>query len=191
MYAVYDKIIEDDKVRYKFIRETKLFGCNNGKIVELLKKQGIPQETKAYHNWRLIIQDLLSDADTTNPALIINLKPNSKSNISIYEIINVFGVSQHEWTPIMLHLHGILMDKDKNYEKINPKDFTFESGNINKDIFSFLYVNGGIKNGTINGRWTAPRSSPTNSVLLWSKTLEHFNSEANKVLQNSNTPLPA
>ena len=46
-----------------------------------------------------------------------------------------------------------------------------------------IYLDGTVRNGQLEGRWTAPRPSSTNSVLLWPFAFEYFAREANAIIK--------
>ena len=67
----------------------------------------------------------------------------------------------------MFHLKGLFEDEDP--ELIDDKEFVTQDAAIRDPIFSMTYLSGTIRGGNIEGRWTAPGPSPTNSVLLLQK----------------------
>lgn len=168
MYAIYEKQVEGEEEKYNFKSKTCLFGCNSGKIASLLREE-LTSENNEPYKWHI---DMLKQMPR-GKTLIINLKPNNiETNMSIYEIVNVWGYSEHDWTPIMLHLRGLIVDETS--QKFNEERFSVKTSNIDDPIFSMLYLNGTVKNGEIVGKWTAPRPSPTNSCLLWPETFQYF-----------------
>jgi hypothetical protein len=105
--------------------------------------------------------------------LIIDLKPRDvEPNLSLYELVRVWGYSADEWTPIMLQLRALFVDDDPS--RFDRQKFTRSTSENTEPIFSFLYLSGSIQGGELTGKWTTPPSSPTNSALLWPKSLDHF-----------------
>jgi hypothetical protein len=126
----------------------------------------------------------LAGRRSPDSALIINLKPNSKSsNLSLYEVIEVFGYSDSGWTPVMLYLRGLFVDQDPS--KFDEMDFVRSPSEIDDPIFSMMYLDGTIRDGELMGRWTAPRPSSTNSVLLWPHAFTHFAQRADAIIKYS------
>ena len=184
MYALYRKSKPNGSAEhYEFEKEISLFGCNSGWIPWLLRKQLETSDSEPYM-WHLNVAEALAEADYAGRTLIINLKPNSKRpNLSLYEIADVWGYSDSGWTPVMLHLRGLFIDDDPG--EFNDRRFSRKVAEIDEPIFSMLYMSGSVSQGELTGKWTAPPSSLTNSVLLWPETLDYFMGRANEVLGRS------
>jgi hypothetical protein len=111
MFALYEKHPTEDGYRYRFSERVHLFGCNNGYIPWLLS-ESLSEAVSEPLPWHLCIGDALGAVDQDDSALIINLKPNARApNLSLYEVIEVFGYSTSGWTPVMLHLGDCLSTK--------------------------------------------------------------------------------
>ena len=93
--------------------------------------------------------------------------------------MRVWGHSDHGWTPIMFHLRGLFMDEHPAH--FDRQIFCRADSEMDDPIFSMMYLNGSVRNGTLIGKWTPPGPSPTNSVLLWPETLQYFSGEAAKL----------
>ena len=120
-----------------------------------------------------------------NQTLIIDLKPrNARRNLSLYEVSDVWGVSYSSWTPIMLHLRGLFIDEDPDC--FDTKDFVRRPEEIDEPIFSMMYLQGGVKNGRLEGKWIPPGPSSTNGVLLWPEDFEYFLQQRENLLRNMN-----
>jgi len=146
----------------------------------LLKKQ-IKENISEPYRWHININSALMDINKPGQTLIINLKPNNtKPNLSLYEIIDIWGDSAFGWTPIMFYLKCIFDDKDPS--KINNQNFHIKLSDIIDPVFSMTYLSGTVLNGSIQGKWTAPAPSSTNSVLLWPDTFRYFIEIANNIL---------
>ncbi len=104
---------------------------------------------------------------------MIDLKPKQhKTNVSLYEVLDVWGYSSNGWTPILLHLGGLFVDIDP--KSINRNDFTISESKIAGPIYEVLYLNGPLENGKLIKTWNTPPVSPTNAALLWPDTLNFF-----------------
>lgn len=183
MYARYEKLEEKDGCRYVFKEQTSLFGCNSSYITFLLQKQ-LPAEVTQPVAWKLDLKNAFEKEGLADSVLIINLKPNSKqANLSLYELVNVWGYSASGWTPIMIYIRGLFIDEDP--QLFDDRDFFRKAEEIADPIFSMMYLRGTIELGKITGKWTPPGPSPTNSVLLWPNTFEYFSSEAKKIIENT------
>jgi hypothetical protein len=134
--------------------------------------------------WHFLVQDELDRSRWPGCALIINLKPFGR-RLFLYEIVEAWGVSEKDWTPIMLHLRGLAVDRAR--AQLAPRDFIVKQQEIDDPIFTMMYMNGSIKNGELIGGWTFPPRSSTNSALLWPETFEYFAEEARKVIHGPNS----
>lgn len=181
MYGLYRKsLTAEENVRYEFVEQVSLFGCNEGYIPWLLTFQ-IPVAQGEPFKWHIDIESSLAARDDVNGnALIIDLKPKDSSSVSLYEVAEAWGYSDSGWTPIMLHLRGLLIEHDR--ASVDDKDFGRKVTDIDDPIFSMMYLRGSVKGGKLSGTWTTPRPSATNSVLLWPDSFRYFMSEAEKIL---------
>jgi hypothetical protein len=174
VYAIYRTEQTESEGRYIFDRPSHFFGCNSGLPIQLLRRQLSPSSTEPYP-WHVNLRDELGQAGET---FLIDLKPNNQDaagSRSLYEVLDVWGRSDHGWTPAMLRLRGLVIDGGPRIE--NPRDFQVEFMPEHSNIFSFLYFAGTIRDGAIHGTWRAPGASPTNSALLWPETLSYFMGE--------------
>lgn len=177
MYYLYTKKSNTNDYQYELVKPISLFGCNNGFIPWLLAFN-IPKGQDEPYTWHVNIVESLINRNYDNHSLVIDLKPNDKKGLSLYEIIDVWGYSYFGWTPIMMHLRGIL-DNNANKDK---KMFSISISELDEPIFTMLYLNGTVKAGEIHGQWTLPNASPANSVLLWPETFEYFSEKALNII---------
>lgn len=177
MYMRYLKKEQPDCSSYQFVEECSLFGCNNGFIPWLLSRRVSSSQGEPY-KWHLPIQDSLNGAkwgeiDCTGSTLIIDLKPKqNKKNLSLYELLDVWGYSDSGWSPILLHLSGLFVDE--NPSRVNRNQFVIHDDKPQEPIFEFMYLDGSVEGGQLVGRWNAPPASPTNAALLWPEPLAYF-----------------
>ena len=188
VYAIYKKSAAVDGYRYERVKaKVSLFGCKEGWIPWLLSRQVPPGQNERYC-WHVDIATC--DIEGRGNTFIIDLKPNSNPrSLSLYEICDVWGISDSDWTPIMLRLRALFVDTDP--ADIDETDFTRADLDVDEPIFSFLYLNGSVAAGKLTGRRTAPRASPTNSALLWPETFVHFQGVAQPFLRVADMKLPA
>jgi hypothetical protein len=180
MYALYDKGAAAGKTRYRFREQASLFGCNEGYIPWLLRTKLSGTCTEPYR-WHVNIEERLSAMEQEDQTLVIDLKPKSKqTNLSLYEVVDVWGYSDGGWTPILLHLMGLFIDEDpKSFDR---NDFGRSPAEVDSPIFSMMYLSGTVKDGALAGRWAPPGPSPTNSVLLWPEAFAYFWEHAKKII---------
>lgn len=171
MYAIYTKRLAPGTRHYTFKSESHIFGCNVGLVPRLLRSHIASSETER-SRWHLPVEALLAAQEE---AFIINLKPNNpdkRQSLSLYELLDIWGVSDYGWTPAMLRLRGLCVDGKPVID--DPNDILLPVDVAEDPIYSFVYLDGTIKGGKLEGPWTAPRKSSTNSVLLWPYALSYF-----------------
>jgi hypothetical protein len=174
MYAIYKKQRVDGKDHFRLTEEEVcLFGCNKGLIPRLLKMQIALGQTEPY-KWHIAVP---SELDKTNrcrgSTLVIDLKPKQREkNVALYELLDVWGYSADEWTPIMLRLSGLFVDVDP--AGIDRGNFLIADEKRFDSIYEYLYLDGTVSNGTLVGKWTAPPASPTNGALLFPDATKYF-----------------
>lgn len=174
MYGRYTKSrLSGNTTRYQLAEPVSLFGRNSGLIPWLLQTQTLPSQNEPYP-WHLDIEKALAKTDKyRDSTLVIDLKPKQhKTNVSLYELLDVWGYSYYGWTPILLHLEGLFVDEDPS--TVNKDDFVRVDDEMKDPIYEFLYLDGSIENGKIKGTWNPPPVSPTNAVLLWPYALKYF-----------------
>lgn len=171
MYLLYK--IKKHKKSHSFeqIEGASIAGNQSGLIVQYLREH-MPEKVDDYYPWHISVTEALDELGWGCDALIVDLKPNAKSNVSLYQILNVYGHSDASWTPILLHLRELLVDASA--KKYSKKKFNIPGLEEMDSIFTFLYLQGGIENGKIKGTWNFPRPSSTNSALLWPAATDYF-----------------
>ncbi len=180
MYALYDKTGNNGSSRYCFREQISLFGRNAGYVPWLLRQQ-LTDDLSQPLPWHVNIESSLRAVGQDSQTFIIDLKPNSREpNLSLYEVLNVWGYSDSGWTPILLHLRGLFIDEDP--ERFDRHDFTRRPGETDDPIFSMMYLRGTVTNGHLDGQWTPPGPSPTNSVLLWPDAFRYFQQQAQSLM---------
>jgi len=115
MYYIYQEEMADNKVVFRQIEKTSLAGCTNGLIARYLKKTINNSITEPYP-WHIESDKLFNTLDLPGNILVIDVKPNSKTELSLFKIKNIWGYSSSGWTPIMLELKEIVNDE-------NPDDY--------------------------------------------------------------------
>lgn len=175
MYYLYERTSERDVIRFRRLKSVCLFGCRSGTIPRLLLQKLNREAVSASEplDWHVPVASELTHEGITNGTLLIDLKPQQKKeNISIYELLDVWGVSRSGWTPVMLRLRGLYVDELPTV--CNPRDFSVVPPKEHSTIYSFLYLNGALRDGRLDGKWVAPPRSSTNSPLLWPNSLQYF-----------------
>jgi len=108
-----------------------------------------------------------------NCSLLIDLKPNRKDGrVSLYEVLDVWGHSEHSWTPLLLHLELIVDGVDPT--EISRERFQVSESDRDGPIYEWLYADGSVNAGQLVGTWSPPRPSSANSPVLWPHVLRYF-----------------
>ena len=173
-YFRYHRIHEEGCWRFVLQDGLSLYGCNAGVVANVLRDQ-IPDGQQEPWTWHVNIPDALGQHDCTGDVFVIDLKPKQRREnnaFSFYELLDVWGHSEHGWTPAMLRLRGLLIDHKDDHLDCN--DFTINPEKVEESIFTFTSFAGSIEKGELSGTWRPPGPSPTNSVLLWPNVLDHF-----------------
>ena len=171
MYYLYNFQKQETTKKFQKDKETHLFGCNKGLIAHILKEKR-PCSSSDECKWQITLEDDLPAIGLESKAIVIDLKPYATGNLSLYELVNVFGYSSSGWTPMMLHLKTIFVDEEGHSDQKESFEITED---MQENVFTFAHVmDGWIKNGELIGKWTPPRPSSTNSALLWDDVFEYF-----------------
>ena len=174
MYARYVRTgVSSGVTRYAFEERMSLFGCNNGFIPWLLSLR-LPQGQGEPHAWHIdVVAELGSHPDYVDSTLLIDLKPKqNKTNLSLYELLDVWGYSAFSWSPILLRLSGLFVDEDPTV--VDRESFVRRDEDIDGPIYEFLYIDGSVARGQLVGTWRPPPASPTKAALLWPAPLKYF-----------------
>jgi hypothetical protein len=138
------------------------------------------------YTWHIRIEDALAlpDVRAEYPkatAILIDIKPSAKDSFVLCELLDVYGYSADEWTPMLWRMRVLANagPKDNHLED-------FDAPNDGAIIYNFVYAMGSVTDGVPSGKWTAPRPGSTNGVLLWPDALKYF-MECIALLRTSNT----
>lgn len=105
-----------------------------------------------------------------NRALLIDLKPNKRGNVSLYQLTDIWGFSYEGWTPICLRLESLFIDKEEEDVETFKQSFEFDPQDGGHVIHEFLYLRG----GTNEGPWGWGMTGSVNSALLFRDAWEYF-----------------
>ncbi len=130
--------------------------------------------TPSTAEWELDETNLLRsfDVDPAQHAVVIDLKPRMKDQVSLYRLKHVWGYSEKGWTPLALQLEALYVDEAPP-QGVSVVDFKKQFpalGEPGDQIYEFLYLNG---DGT-SGTWSFGRVGSVNAPLLWAEVLDSF-----------------
>jgi hypothetical protein len=167
MYYLCRFITKENKTHIERIRTISLAGNRNGQIYKFLG-DSLRQNQSEPYKWHLEMRKHLAQ----NEVIIIDIKPTSKHENSLFicELTDVYGYSDHGWTPVLLRMKGLYVDKPNI--TINKECFIYPADA--KIIYTMLYLSGSVQGGKLLGSWKFPGPSPTNAVLLWPEALSYF-----------------
>lgn len=172
---------EDLGKRIEFIQTKELKA-----IPRLMLKSCIEDEFKKRNRepleWHMNEDDLIYVANKTGLvdsdknlrdfkyAIVIDLKPNVSNNVSLYWLKDIWGYSYKEWTPLCLRLNKLFADRPEANANEFKKKFSLNNGSKLEDVFEFLYIQAGVK----EGRWIWGQVGTVNGALLWPDAMKFF-----------------
>ncbi|HEX7343997.1 MAG TPA: hypothetical protein VF398_07020 [bacterium] len=173
MYALYSKVRIGGGFRYEYAEDACFFGCNSGYLHWLLQKQTPTKQNEPYA-WHIDFQKALNNNGYPSMTFVIDIKPKqSKKYVFLCELLDVWGFSEHGWSPMLLLLDGLVTDEDPAV--IEKNRFNIEKAHEPFDpIYEFIYTLGSVEDGILTDKWLAPPVSATNAALLWPKQLNYF-----------------
>jgi hypothetical protein len=151
---------------YQLIRNVKLAG-RSGPIATFVCGGERPKTPV----WHLPESKLLREVggEPERHALLVDLKPNVKKNVSLYRLREIWGYSASEWTPILLRLDRLFSDEKSN----DPEEFKrrFDDGKSEIiTVYEFLYLQG----ETSRDSWAWGKVGSVNGALLFPAALDYF-----------------
>jgi hypothetical protein len=96
----------------------------------------------------------------TEHAVLKDLKPKAKGNVSLYRLTDIWGFSYREWTPICLRLETFFRDKMVRDPDECKREFEFRADHCEEIIHEFLYLNGGTSGEPGTGAWLGAPTEP-------------------------------
>ena len=188
-FMVYEKAGEQEGLEVLELKVAKVaFGGNRkGILYKYLTKSReldkAKQQSKHGHAWSVSAEGLLMAAfeNAQSLRLVIDLKPNVKSNISLYMVNNVWGVTYPKWTPVMLELTPLFVDKDvpEEMRAVCKRKFLYDPDpKAHEPVFDFFYLQGGYA----DGNWNPGRLGGYNGALLWPDAASFFIATIRRVL---------
>src|ERR1035438_627836 len=147
-----------DRDAFDRVRKVALAGLN-GPLREAAR--GVPDNPE----WELSEEALVRffGIDSSDHAVIIDLKPNYPNNISLYRLKYVWGYSSNGWTPFALELEGLYVDAQPQ-PGMSAAEFKQRFPTLTQPgdrIYEFLYLDG---DGT-SGSWDFGKVGSINAAL--------------------------
>ena len=106
--------------------------------------------------------------DADHHALVIDMVP---KEVEMYRIKEIWGFSYSKpmWSPLLISLDYIYSETSTDPDTEKCKFIP----NVEGPVFEFLYLRGGINEGTWGGTWNFPQGTIT-GALLFKDALDYF-----------------
>ena len=172
MYLLYRTKEGPKGLDFKKESEISLAGNTSGIVVKYLRTIITPKDTEPFE-WEIDTKKAVSALGLSGNALVVDVKPNSKELVMLFELQKIYGVSSNGWTPVMLELKDLIVDEPAS--KWDKSRFIIPNDSPRRDIaYTFVYLSGSVKDGKPVGTWNFPGPSSTNGSLLWPDTMRYF-----------------
>lgn len=121
--------------------------------------------------WHINQNEILTNLefDPQKHAFVIDVKPDVKNNVSICKLQDIWGYSNDWWTPVLIRLESIFIDK-KSIDHSTFKRAFNDSEAEREVLHEILYLDAGTHYG--KRRWG--KTGYVNAALLWPEVLSHF-----------------
>lgn len=155
---------------FEYVRNIQIAGTG-GPLYRLVSQNASLNETS--RSWHVTEREIIQAIDESagNHALIIDLKPRVRKNVSLYRLRDVWGYSHDEWSPLALRLEGIFVDHQTDDPVQFKQRFVQPSGRPDH-VGEFLYIQGGLTGGS----WNWGMVGRVNGALMWPDALEYLSS---------------
>ena len=195
MYYTFDRRAVKSQWVFTKGQTVHLMGSVRGLIVAYLREifsEGLQTRRGELGQWRIYVPELmetLKQKDLIRPegrplegnTLVMDLAPNDKNEIGLFEIQQIWGFTKYSWTPIMLESLPVLDAKRSSVPDASQFKVAFDLYSALPKVYSFLYMRDTRTDGGFSGNWSPPPASPTNTPVLWPEVFDYFLSEINYV----------
>ena len=115
------------KNHYSVSRSISLFGCNVGFIPAMLRPV-LSSDASEPYSWHVDVKRSLSELGTSRSDDLDRPDATSKAAFDFtLQLIDVWGYSMNNWTPLMFHLQSLFIEED-------PSPYNKQNFNRNDDI---------------------------------------------------------
>ena len=175
-FILYEVSPKGKDKEYTRIRNVQVAG-NRGPLFSFVHEKNPRSKCPfAWHASGAEIVEQIVGPGTSNE-ILIDLKPNQPGNVSLYRLMNLWGFSVEDWTPIALHMEALFVDRSESSPKRFKERFLVR-GASRDQIGEFLYLQGGVRGGT----WNWGRVGSVNGALLWPEPFEYLTGSLKTVL---------
>jgi hypothetical protein len=163
-FMLYDTRSVPNGKEYALVRQVKLAG-RNGPLATISRSKN--SQVEIPFHWHATGSEIVAQlGGTSQQAVIIDLKPKVAGNVSLYKLLDVWGFSYEDWTPIALILESLFVDKDVRDPGTFKTRFVHECREDSL-VGEFLYLQGGVKHSAHRNEWNWGQVGSVNGALLW------------------------
>ena len=163
-------------------------GHKNGILLKHLELRGVLDAARNQapgnddvHFANFPVGDLLeSDGiDHATHRLVIDLKPSTSGNVSLYDVRELWVAIHETWTPVMLRIHPLFMDRqvtEGTEWECKQRLLLDPNRDAGQPIHDIVYLKGGYGRPGENesGWWGPSRLGQYSAVLLFPMVAEYF-----------------
>jgi hypothetical protein len=165
-FMLYHITGESGREQYRFVRGIGLAG-RSGALANF--SRSLNPEKRIPFKWHATSKKLIQllGGSPTEQVIVLDLKPRAAGKVSLYRLLDVWGFSYADWTPLALRLRVLFA----NRKEANPfafKNSFVDPGTEHSLVGEFLYVQGGVSEGA----WNWGKVGSVNGALLWSDAFE-------------------
>lgn len=176
-FKLYDIVTSQGPKKYTFVRTVPIAG-NTGPLATIQKGRNTGSATP--FRWHASSEDIVAlvGSGPSTQEIVIDLKPKDTKNVSLYRLLDVWGFSYADWTPVALRLQALFVDFPHDEPARFKESFTYADANPEL-VGEFLYVQGGTRAG---GTWNWGQVGRVNGALLWRDAFDYLSGELSKTL---------
>ncbi len=161
-FMLYHVSGESGNEQYRFDRGIRLDG-RSGPISTLCRSSNPEKHIpfKWHVSSKKIIQIL--KGSPTEQAIVFDARPRATAKVCLYRLLDVWGFSYTNWTPLALRLRVLFADR----KEANPfafKNSFVDAGTDHMLVGEFLSLRGGVSEGT----WNWGKAGRDHGAILWS-----------------------
>jgi len=151
---------ESGREQYRFARGVRLAG-RSGPLA--LLSRSLNPDKRIPFMWHASAKKIIQvlKGSPTEQAIVFDVKPRSMGKVSLYRLLDVWGVSYANWTPLALRLRALFADR----KEANPfafKNSFLDPGTDHSLVGEIVYVQGGVSEGS----WNWGKGGRANGALL-------------------------
>ena len=189
-FRLYRKTGEEDALDVVELAKPRITfgGYENGILLKHLERRGILDAARSQapdnggvHFASFPVEDLLEGGgyDPATHRLVIDLKPNTKSNVSLLEVRELWVAINEIWTPIMLRTHPLFIDqrvKGGRERECKQRLLLDPDRDAGYPVHDIIYLRGGYgePDEDKRGWWAPSRLGQYSAVLLFADVAERF-----------------